>query len=280
MTSAADTASKPSTAQSLIQAVNEAFRARAIKVSIHRNQDSDGYTVDYTVADSAPGRKFSQRLQALGVEQASLREFLWARAVLRQWRRKRDAGGLSVPREAVLDTMLAELFEAGDLADRLTPAQLATFAKAWIEHAAAQADPESRDWVALRDESGQVLCYITESETRARELEAKGLTPIYSRSEAAIAARFSGEQLNSINHFKRLGGTLTELSDVADDSAVKARRRRTVRCGQCRHFNANALNPGGGMGQCRQGLDESGPLPYPMTRRYCAGFTAALSESA
>ena len=44
--------------------------------------------------------------------------------------------------------------------------------------------------------------------------------------------------------------------------------RPKVTCENCRHFTADTINPGAGMGDCGQGHGS----PYPMQRRACAHF--------
>ncbi len=50
--------------------------------------------------------------------------------------------------------------------------------------------------------------------------------------------------------------------------------RPSVACAACRHFTADAINPGGGMGRCTAGREPSPsePLHYPHAERQCGRF--------
>ena len=53
------------------------------------------------------------------------------------------------------------------------------------------------------------------------------------------------------------------------DNRLSAPVLALVRCGQCRHFEPNANNPGQGLGRCGAGA-EGERLPWPNAPRHCA----------
>ena len=63
-----------------------------------------------------------------------------------------------------------------------------------------------------------------------------------------------------------------DLKPARLDNPLSAPVLALVRCGQCRHFERDTINPGQGLGRCGAGA-EGERLPWPNAPRYCGTWT-------